>query len=313
MRIAVMGAGPWARNYMESIGKIDNFQLTAICPTHLGSSFSPPPVGAQVYLHWEELLDTEIFDGVIVATDPNIQNDIALVLAARNIPMILEKPVALDAVSLMRLEDALVDRGPLALVNHFHLFHPAFRRFTKVLAKEDILKIEIVDGSLGPFRRAISPLYDWAPHSIGIALSLLQSLPTHIKFKRSVRENNGEVWILDMNFGDFTKVLIKCGNGFEKKKRDVSVTVKDRGKPFRFDLSSQFKDHETIDSLGKEMLDMRPPMEVLLAEFHEGVNDQILPCHFSLKIAFEVTKIMNLITTAESLGLSEVLGNECAV
>jgi len=147
MKIALMGCGRWAKNYISSISENKNLELTSIC--NFRKIKFKTDCGAKIYSDWKELIGNEELDGVIIATDPMVQCEIALSLAKRKIPMVLEKPIALNREVAHELELAFKKYKPLVLVNHFHLFHSVFREMCKLINRDKISHIEINDGSYG--------------------------------------------------------------------------------------------------------------------------------------------------------------------
>ena len=285
-----MGAGRWAKNYMSSIAKNEALELTSIC--NFGRSNLGTGSPAHLYTEWQSLLASEELDGVIVATTPSIQLEIALSLAQLSVPMVLEKPIALNSQSLDDLSSAFRKYESKVMVNHFHLFHPAFRLLCSTIDRQEIQKINIVDGSLGPFRKDISSLYDWGPHAVGVALRLMGSFPTSIKAIRSEGVHGGDVWKVELVFENSVVVNVLCGNGLRQKRREIEIFLKGRSQSLMFDLSAAGNPNMVSAGTDPEV-DHRSPMNVLLEEFSTMAKAPTLNSSLSLDIALDAIRVLN--------------------
>ncbi|MDC0088710.1 Gfo/Idh/MocA family oxidoreductase [Porticoccaceae bacterium] len=297
MRLALMGAGRWAKNYISSIAQNEALELTSIC------TFGRSNIGigspAHLYTEWEMLLASEELDGVIVATTPSVQLEIALSLAKLRVPMILEKPIALNNQGLDDLSSAFRKYESKVLVNHFHLFHPAFRQLCSTIDSQEIQQIDIVDGSLGPFRKDMSSLYDWGPHAVGVALRLMGSFPTSIKAIRSKGVHSGDVWKVELVFENSIVVNILCGNGLPQKRREIEIFLKGRSQSLMFDLSA-VGNPNTVSTGTDPEVDHRSPMNVLLEEFSTTAKLPTLSSSLSLDIALDAVRVLNHISGERS-------------
>ena len=292
-----MGAGRWAKNYISSIAQNEALELTSIC------TFGRSNIGigspAHLYTEWQSLLASEELDGVIVATTPSVQLEIALSLAQLRVPMILEKPIALNNQALDDLSSAFRKYESKVLVNHFHLFHPAFRQLCSTIDSQEIQQIDIVDGSLGPFRKDMSSLYDWGPHAVGVALRLMGSFPTSIKAMRTKGVHGGDVWKVVLVFENSIVVNVLCGNGLPQKRREIKIFLKGRSQSLMFDLSA-VGNPNTV-SIGTNLeVDHRSPMNILLEEFSTMAQLPTLSSSLSLDIALDAVRVLNHISGERS-------------
>lgn len=298
MRLALMGVGRWAKNYISSIANNDALELTSIC------TFGRPNIGigssAHLYTEWQSLLAREELDGVIVATDPSVQLEIALSLAQLRVPMILEKPIALNMQAVDDLSSAFRKYESQVLVNHFHLFHPGFRQFCSNIDTKQIQKVDIVDGSLGPFRKDISSLYDWGPHAVGVALRLMGSFPTNIKGVRSKGLHGGDIWRVELVFENSIVYNIICGNGLMQKRREIEIFLKGRSQSLMFDLSA-FDNLNMVGNYVGQEVDQRSPLNVLLEEFNSMTKGPTShSTSLSLDIALDAIRVLNHICDEQS-------------
>ena len=67
---------------------------------------------------------------------------------------------------------ALINRVNVK-VNHVYLYHPMYRFLKEIVKdKNKINSIYSFSGDNGPFRKDISPLWDWGPHDIAMCLDI---------------------------------------------------------------------------------------------------------------------------------------------
>jgi predicted dehydrogenase len=142
IRLALIGFGRQGRRYVETAKEM---------------GLEDPRIG------------TDVAAGVIIATPPDSHVDLALPFLRAGLPVMIEKPVALsfdDAESLLppQYENKI-------LVNHTHLFAPAYERLKKLLV-DPIIRIDISHHGPGP-ARDYSGLYDYGCHGVAMCLDLI--------------------------------------------------------------------------------------------------------------------------------------------
>ena len=295
MKIALIGSGRWARNYISSIHNNPNLDLRSISLTSKKNVQVNSSVN--IYEDWREQIKDNDYDGVIIATNPSIQSEIALNLSELNVPMILEKPIALNQNSLEKMRLSFEEHQPLILVNHFHLFHETFLRLCKIMDKVMIKKIEINDGAFGPFREDISSLYDWAPHGLGIIFFIFNEILTGLEVTREDGEIKGDIWKIRSKVNENIDFSLICGNGFSEKKRNIIFHFGEKFDPIVFDLYS----NNPIE-VGDEIIEVpkldKSPMDQLLNEFYYLYTKENKWPHISLDTAFSAIQMLNSVNNS---------------
>lgn len=177
MRLGLAGAGRWGRNYIRTIAGLGEMRLACIASRNPQTAALAPP-GCRIVSDWRELIDASAVDGIVVATPPASHAEIARAAILKGIPVLVEKPLALSAVDAHAIRDLAVERNVYALVDHIHLFSPAFRALKKLAARHGgVREIHSEAGSHGPYRRDVSVLWDWGPHDVAMCLDLMQQAP----------------------------------------------------------------------------------------------------------------------------------------
>lgn len=173
VRLALIGAGRWGRNYIRTVAALDELRLVAVASRNPETAALVPP-GCRIVEDWRTLADAGDVDGVIVASPPGTHADILIAVAEHGKAVLVEKPLVMSQRDATRVRAALAKRPTTIMVDHTHLFHPAFRALCREAATlGPIRSIRSSAGSHGPYRRDAPVLWDWAPHDLAMCLALL--------------------------------------------------------------------------------------------------------------------------------------------
>ncbi len=124
--IAVLGAGLIGQRHALIVTALAEVNLTALVDpspqaTTLGEDLSCPVFG-----NLEALFDSGVpVDGVIVATPNNTHLELSLACIERGIPLLVEKPLAVDSTEAARIADASKASAVPVLVGHHRHYHAA--------------------------------------------------------------------------------------------------------------------------------------------------------------------------------------------
>ncbi|MBV9242482.1 MAG: Gfo/Idh/MocA family oxidoreductase [Acidobacteria bacterium] len=170
IRIGLIGAGRWGKNFVTTIGQLDDIILSRVASRNPATS-AIVPSGCVVTANWRDLLGDGV-DAIVVATPPHTHAKI--LLAALNVgkSVLVEKPLVTTEADLTAVRRA--PDSAIFMVDHTHLFHPAFRYLKAEVRRRGIpLSIRSSAGNLGPYRSDVSVLWDWGPHDIAMALDIV--------------------------------------------------------------------------------------------------------------------------------------------
>lgn len=209
--LGLVGNGKWGSNYI-----------------HIASQLKEPVkiiVGNR--LDWYELIHSKKCDGIIIATPPDSHIKIAREALKANLPVMIEKPLALS------LHDALIlkeyeSNAPI-LVNHLHLFSPAFEGMCRIIDPLDIIEIRSTGVNVGPFRN-YSSLFDYGPHDLSMGMYLTKSNSPEIEMSiRSAPASSypsANTFELKLIYLKDIYHRITVGNAGPQKTRNFYVTTK---------------------------------------------------------------------------------------
>ncbi len=256
----MIGNGKWGSNYKNTLLRYKSIKVSDLTPI-IKTGYKTNKLNSLFYN-----LKTK-YDGLIVATPSSKQNKILIEILKLNIPVIVEKPLCINKFELKNIMK-YKNKNQIIYVNHYHLFSTSFKKFKKSFKPSQVKSIFIQDGNFGPFRKNLSPILDWAPHSIGVTLNLFKSkiVKFHYSKKLIEKKNNIEILIIKFLFifSNGQKAFIKVGNGFKNRKNKISVFLKNNERII-LENNLLYKDKKLIQKNEPK------PMDNLLEEFYKSI------------------------------------------
>jgi predicted dehydrogenase len=205
VRLALVGAGRWGRNYIRTIASLDGVELVAVASRNAETAGLAPP-GCRIVEDWRDVTDAADVEGVIVASPPGTHAEILVAALARDKAVLVEKPVVMSRRDAAQVRAALGERPAVILVDHTHLFHPAFRALRREAGSlGPVRAIKSSAGNHGPYRRDASVLWDWAPHDLAMCRALVSGAARVERARRAevrvIDSVAAERLVLDLTFG----------------------------------------------------------------------------------------------------------------
>jgi predicted dehydrogenase len=228
VRLGLAGAGRWGRNCIRSLAELEHVELAAVASRNVETA-ALVPEGCAVVPDWSSLLALPGIDGIVVATPAATHAEIAHACIAAGRPVLIEKPLTLSLPSALELKAAVAAHPTLVMVEHTHLFHPAYRALKEKRRSRRIRAIEASAGNQGPYR-AEGVLWDWGPHDVAMCLDLMGAEPAGVEAQRlaSKRVDGGfaERLRLTLRFPGSVNATIQISNMDEQQRR-LAVTLED--------------------------------------------------------------------------------------
>lgn len=194
VRLALVGAGAWGLNYVRAAEEAGNARVERVL-----SRFSGPSE------RWFEDVDA-----VVVATPPQVSVNVAGLALLRGLPVLVEKPAGLSLADAERLAHVERETGGMVLVGHQHLFSTGVERLRREAEKHLRVEGEVCFGGPGPVRD-YPALWDYGPHAVSIAVSLLGDNVS------TTRESHGTFIVV----GDRGWLRCRVGNDWREKHAKV--------------------------------------------------------------------------------------------
>ena len=159
-------------------------------------------------------------------------------------------------------------KNQIIYVNHYHLFSSSFRKFQESFESSHVRKVFIQDGNFGPFRKNVSPILDWAPHSFGIIFNMFKSKLIRFHYSKKLIEKDNDIEIMVVKFlfifSSGQKAFVKIGNGFKERKNKISISL-NNNKNIIFENNIFNPNQKLINK------NVPKPMENLLQEFYNSI------------------------------------------
>jgi predicted dehydrogenase len=296
IRLGLIGAGPWGRRYIETIGRLDGVRLTRLASRN---PESPQLVGdaCAIDTDWRATVAADDIDGIIIATPPALHCEMARAAVEAGLPVLVEKPLTLGSAEAESLLAAAVAADGLVMVDHIHLYSPAYRRLKELAGDMGAIReIRGENGDRGPFRPDTPVLWDWGSHDVALCLDLAGQVPERITARRlehrQGQKNGGETIALTLGFADGLEASITLGNLFESRRRSLEV---------HFDGGVLTYDDTAADKLTRRKpssaeaqavaVDGTPPLDRVIGAFARAI-EQGAPDLSGLRLGAEVVSVL---------------------
>lgn len=277
VRLALLGAGRWGRNIIETAAGIRGARIAAVASRNPDTRDLVP--AAAVDPDWRAVVARPDIDAVVIAMPPVLHAETAAAVIARGLPAFIEKPLTLDVAQAHAIQVAADRADSLVMVDHLHLFHSAYRALKRRAGDLGAVRsIESVAGAPGPFRDDATVLWDWGAHDVAMCLDLLQRTPTSVAALRAARRATprgvGETVKLRLEFKDGITVQMTLGNLFDAKVRRFAVDCDD-GRLIYEDFAAA--PLTVAEAASREApvaipVEDEPPLTCALREFVEAVR-----------------------------------------
>src|SRR6267142_2096478 len=169
LRVGVIGAGVMGSNHARVLAGLPDTTLVGVVdPLPAHRARATELTGCRSFASLDELV-AERIDAVTIAAPTHLHHEIALACIAREIHVLVEKPIASSVEEGRDIVDAARRAGVTLMVGHVERFNPAVAAIKAAILGEDILSIAIT--RVGPFPPRMSNVgvvIDLAVHDIDL-------------------------------------------------------------------------------------------------------------------------------------------------
>src|ERR1700710_107129 len=236
LRVGVIGAGVMGSNHARVLTGLPDVTLVGVVdPLPVHRTRPPELAGSRPFAALDELI-AEGVDAVTIAAPTHLHHEIALACIARNIHIMVEKPIASSVEEGRDIVAAAERAGVTLMVGHVERFNPAVAAIKQAISGEDILSIAIT--RVGPFPPRMSNVgvvIDLAVHDIDLIRWFTESDIVEVQPQLSSAVAEREDIAL-LQFRTASGVLAHINTNWLTPFKARNVTVATRGKYIMGDL-----------------------------------------------------------------------------
>jgi predicted dehydrogenase len=302
LRIAVAGYGYWGPNLVRNVVDRPELELAALCERDdsRAAAFRERVADVPVFSDFENVLEDESIDAVLVATPPRTHHMLAGAALRAGKHVLVEKPLARTVAEAADLIDLANDRNLVLMPGHTFLYSPPVNKVRELMHQGALGEVYFVTSSrmnLGKYQPD-GVICDLAPHDVSILLYLLDEPVTHVSASaRSIfREHNPEVAFITLTFASGVTANVQISWLAPRKVRemvfvgsrrmvqyddtaaDESVRVFDRG--MEFEAPANFGEFQLSYRSGDIIVprvEAAEPLSLELQDFARAIRTGVLP------------------------------------
>jgi len=146
IRVAFVGCGKHATENIYPALKYASMNLIAVCAKHLENAERQAlQFGAEAaYDDYEEMLDKEEIDALIVCVNPRLHYEISMVALKKNLPVFVEKPPAPGSEEAKEMLELSREVDKFLMVGFNKRFGPGYKEAKILIEKERIGRLSSI-------------------------------------------------------------------------------------------------------------------------------------------------------------------------
>lgn len=138
-KVGFIGVGGIAGSYLNSLSKLEDTQVTAVCDVNRERAESvAKPRNGSVYLDWHAMLEDESLDALFICIPPSAHTDQEAEAARRGIPTFVAKPVGLCLDTAKKTLEVIRRHGVLTSVGYMWRHSDLTDRALELIGEREI-------------------------------------------------------------------------------------------------------------------------------------------------------------------------------
>lgn len=226
-KIGIVGCGSWSQIIQNSINKNANFEFKYLVCRNNKKRKRFNDKNIHVFETIEDLLKEHIPDALYVAGDPRTNYSTIKIATDFKIECIVEKPLCFNLDDLKKIFYIHKKRNNKIYINLPNLNDQRFLKLKQIIFQRKILKVNIIEGSRGPYRKNIDPIWDWGIHPLTTLFYLFDFKNcNNFSIKKIIDKNNiSKVYKISFKYKNIL-IKIVTGNYLKTKQRKVKFHFK---------------------------------------------------------------------------------------
>jgi predicted dehydrogenase len=279
--LGLIGVGRWGRKIARTLGTLPGIRLAAAASNNPDTA-GFLPAGCRIHADWRNVVAADDLQGVIIASPADTHAQMLLTAVEAGKAVLVEKPLCTSRHEVSELRARTDGRNITVLVDHIHLFHPAFQALQREAASLGRLRsIASAAGKLDDTRRGISLLWDWAPHDLAMCMALAPGL-SHVTGATWLDSNadparNGETLAFSLELAGNAEARVELSTA-KPRHRWFAATFDDGVLAYR-DTETvslvRLRRADDIQAPGMPIsFDQEPPLRAAIARFAQAIRQQ---------------------------------------
>jgi predicted dehydrogenase len=181
LRAAIVGLGWWGKHIVGSLGESDKIDIIrAVDINAEGMRDFADQNRLMLSGDFQDALDDEAVELVILATPHSLHEDQIVRVAAAEKHVFCEKPLCLTAASAKRAIDACSVAGVQLGIGHERRFEPAMVEIQRMIAADELGTIMHAESNFSHDKLANVPLTDWRTSSAEAPAAGMTGMGIHL-------------------------------------------------------------------------------------------------------------------------------------
>ena len=266
LKISIIGSGDWSKKVINEINNNKNFSIKSIVSRKEKNNYLKNNI--KIFKNIHDLFEDNSVDCVYVAALPHINLDVVKLACSKKIPLILEKPISSSYKHAKEIQNIVNNNNMIVIPNISNYFSEIFVKIKDIISQNHkfIKKMYIYEGSDGPIRNDIHPVWDWGFHSLSV-LSQIFELNKIENLKQTIikKDKNKKKIVSKLTFKierDIDVVFV-TGNYFKKKIKKIKIILKNNNY-----FLANFEKHEFYEKNKLIIKNENTPLTSLLNKFY---------------------------------------------
>ena len=215
VRLGIVGVGTWGKNLLRNFSSLSGCEVLACCDEDQNQlkKLSPSYPQLKFTQKYQEVVEDERIDAVVIATPPDSHFEIAKKALLSGKDVFVEKPMVLKVEDGEKLLALSQREKRILMVGHIMEYHSAVLKLKEYIDQDALGKIYYLYATrvnLGKVRDIENALWSFAPHDISMILFLLDKEPSTVTATGEcyLQKDIEDVAFMTMHFEDGTMAHI---------------------------------------------------------------------------------------------------------